>query len=113
MVHRTKFDFITTPSKILGYHIRVAEHAQLLGCDPVFLGAWFLAFQTIMCHCVQGLSSQERLDPKDKDTTVPHNVSNCSNKGTTNPGQLVPSLQYQLHPQTGLHLMKVIVLYYK
>ena len=93
MVHRIKYDFITTPSKIWGYHIRVAEHTHLLGCDPVFLGVWFLAFQTIVYLHVQGLSSPRMLDPKDKYTTTPHNVSNCSNKGTTNPGQLVPSLQ--------------------
>jgi hypothetical protein len=93
------FDFITTQSMIWGYRIRVAQHAHLLGCDILFLGGWFLVFQTIMCLHVQALSSLRRLDPKGKDTTVPHNVSNCSNKCTSNPGRPeVPSVQ--LHPQS-------------
>jgi hypothetical protein len=91
MVHKIKFDFITRPSKISGNHIGVAEHAHLLG-HFLFLGGWFLEFQTIMSLHVQELSSPRRLNAKDKDTTIPHNVSNCSNKGTSNPGKLVPSL---------------------
>lgn len=111
MAQRTKFDFITTPSEIWGYPCGVAEDTNLLGCDAVSFGGWFQTFESIRCLHVQGSSSPRKLDPKDKDATILHNVSNFSPSGTSHPRRLVPSSQYQLHPRSTLdHVVKIITL---